>query len=188
MEGKNAFLIVDPQVDFCPGGALAVAGGNDIMPVINRLIKGKFRGKPVFVSREKHPPVTSHFKKWGPHCVDGTPGCEFHPQLDLPHDAIVVSKGMGADEDAYSAFDAITDAGQTLEQALRSCGITDLYVAGLATDYCVKATVLDALARGFRVTVILDAIAAVNIHPDDGRLAREEMFAHKAEFIESDKL
>ena len=188
MESKNAFLIVDPQVDFCPGGALAVPSGDTIMPVINRLIMGKLKSVPTFVSRDHHPAVTTHFDSWPVHCVVGTPGAEFHHDLDLPHDAVIISKGMGAEEDSYSAFDGISPNGSSLELELKSRGVTHLYVAGLATDYCVKATVLDALGRGFKVMVVLDACAAVNIHPDDGRLAREEMFAHKAELIESAKI
>src|SRR5215216_3660675 len=108
---SDALLLVDPQNDFCPGGSLAVPDGDHVMPVLNEWAVAAVRaGVPVFVSRDWHPPRTTHFKEfggvWPPHCIAGTRGAEFHPDLRLPKNAFVVSKGMGEAEDAYSAFQA----------------------------------------------------------------------------------
>lgn len=180
MRSDSALLIVDVQVDFCPGGALAVPEGDQIVPKLNDYIR-LFRSanRPILASRDWHPPETTHFRTqggpWPPHCIQGTPGAEFHPKLALPPDAIVVSKGMGADEDAYSAFQARDAQGRLLEGWLRALGVRHLYVGGLALDYCVKASALDAVAKGFRTTVLVDATRAVNIKPHDGELAIEEL-------------
>src|SRR5919108_1596063 len=109
MQGKDALVIVDPQIDFCPGGALAVVDGDKIIPVLNRYI-GKFRqaGMPIFATRDWHPEKTSHFTTgggpWPPHCIQGSKGAEFHPDLRLPPGTVMVSAGTGADEDGYSGF------------------------------------------------------------------------------------
>ena len=176
----SALLIVDVQNDFCPGGALAVPDGDRVIPVLNRAIE-RFSeaGLPVFASRDWHPPDTKHFKTrggpWPPHCVAGTPGAAFHPDLRLPPGATVVSKGQDRNDDGYSAFEATTDDGRTLADDLRERGVTDLYVGGLTTDYCVRATALDARAAGFRVTVLADAVAGID--EDDSRRALDEIRA-----------
>lgn len=178
---ETALLIVDPQNDFCPGGTLAVKDGDRIMPVLNRLIVEDFQSDPkrIFVSRDWHQPAAAHFKGWPVHCVQNTPGAEFHPDLILPDGVTVISKGMDPVGDAYSAFEGLTDAGIPLEQELRSRGITHLVIGGLATDYCVKATVLDA-RRWFRVTVIRDACRAVNKNRStDGEEAFSAMLRDK---------
>ncbi len=176
----SALLIVDVQNDFCPGGALAVPDGDRVIPVLNRAIE-RFSeaGLPVFASRDWHPPDTKHFRTrggpWPPHCVAGTPGAAFHPDLRLPPGATVVSKGQDRNDDGYSAFEATTDDGRTLADDLRERGVTDLYVGGLTTDYCVRATALDARAAGFRVTVLADAVAGID--EDDSRRALDEIRA-----------
>ena len=178
----DALLIVDPQNDFCPGGALGVASGDRIMSVLNAWAAAADAAQaPIFVSRDWHPARTTHFKEfggvWPPHCVMGTHGAEFHPDLHLPADACVVSKGMGEAEDAYSAFQARDESGTLLGALLQHAGIHRLYIGGLATDYCVQSSALDAVKAGYQVTVIADAIAAVNLQPDDGAHAVEAMRA-----------
>jgi nicotinamidase/pyrazinamidase len=178
----DALIVVDLQNDFCPGGALAVPEGDAVVPVVNRYLE-RFRaaGAPVFLTRDWHPPVTRHFQAyggvWPPHCVQGTRGAEFHPGLAPPAEAIVVSKGMDPDQDAYSAFQAEDGAGQPLPAALERKGVRRVYVGGLATDYCVRATALDAVRAGLEVVVLTDAIGAVDLQPGDGTRALEEMRA-----------
>jgi nicotinamidase/pyrazinamidase len=176
----DAVLLVDPQNDFCPGGSLAVAEGDRVMPVLNRWAAAAQRANvPVFVSRDWHPERTTHFQVhggvWPPHCVKGTRGADFHPDLSLPANAVVVSKGMGETEDAYSAFQARDDQGTLLADLLRERGVTHIYVMGLATDYCVKASAIDGVAAGFKVTVVEDGCRAVNLQPSDGAAAMEAM-------------
>lgn len=189
----DALVVVDVQNDFCPGGALAVPSGDRVVPVLNRYLQ-RFRElkAPIYVSRDWHPPVTRHFKAyggvWPPHCVQGTPGAEFHPALTLSSEAVVISKGMNPDEDAYSCFQAQDPEGSDFAVSLGERGVQRLFVGGLATDYCVKSTVLDALHEGFQVVVLQDAIAAVNVQPGDGERALEEMRAAGAAFVTLDDL
>ena len=182
----DGLLLVDPQNDFCPGGSLAVAEGDAVMPVLNEWITAAKRtGVPIFVSRDWHPVRTTHFKDyggvWPPHCVMGTRGAEFHPDLHLTSDAIVVSKGMGETEDAYSAFQARDASGTLLGALLDQRGVRHLYVAGLATDYCVKSSALDALNSHLGVTLVPEGMRAVNLQPTDGEQALAEMRARGAE-------
>ena len=164
--GHSALLLVDVQNDFCPGGALPVPNGDRVIPVLNALA-AQFAevGLPVFASRDWHPPDTTHFKSrggpWPPHCVAETPGAGFHPALQLPADTIVVSKGQDTRDDGYSAFEATSSDGRALADHLRERGITHLYVGGLATDYCVRASVLDARKAGLEVTVVAGGIAGI---------------------------
>jgi nicotinamidase/pyrazinamidase len=173
---------VDVQNDFCPGGALAVQNGDEVVPVLNRYT-GKFRltGLPIFATRDWHPAKTSHFKIyggiWPVHCVQGTHGAEFHPDLTLTKETIIVSAGMGSDEDGYSGFLGRDEAGRSLATLLRDRGVDRLYIGGLATDYCVKHTVLDGIRQGFQVVLIRDAVRGVNLNPQDSERAVEEMTA-----------
>jgi len=189
--GHSALLLVDVQNDFCPGGALAVPNGDRVIPVLNTLA-AQFAevGLPVFASRDWHPPDTTHFKSqggpWPPHCVAGTPGAAFHPALQLPADAIVVSKGQDKKDDGYSAFEGTTPEGRQLSDELRARNVTDLVVGGLATDYCVRASVLDACRAGFRVTVLTDAVAGIGA--DDSARALEEMKKAGARLVSSREL
>ena len=177
---RDALVVVDLQNDFCPGGALGVRGGDAIVPVMNRYLE-RFgdAGAPVFLTRDWHPPVTRHFKAfggvWPPHCVQGTRGADFHPGLASPAEAVVVSKGMHPDQDAYSAFQAEDRSARPFSAVLAERGVRRLYLGGLATDYCVRATVLDALREGLEVFVLADAIAAVELEPGDGARALDEM-------------
>ena len=178
----RALIVVDVQNDFCPGGALAVERGDEVVVPLNRLIKEFLeRGDPVYKSRDWHPARTKHFADyggtWPVHCVRDTPGAEFHEDLLDDPRVRVVSKGLG-DEDNYSAFD-----GTTLAEDLRRQGVREVWVGGLATDYCVKNTVLDALREGFRVRALSDAMRAVNLKPEDGESALAEMRAAGAEVV-----
>lgn len=173
-------LVVDVQNDFCPGGALPAPDGGRILSALNRhLAAARALGIPVYASRDWHPPITGHFKayggEWPPHCVQGTTGAQFHPGLMLPVDVVVISKGDNPDRPGYSAFEGRTPQGNTLLGDLQDHQIDSLYVAGIATEYCVKATVMDALAAGLRVTVLPDAVAAIDTHPGDADRALEEM-------------
>jgi nicotinamidase/pyrazinamidase len=179
----DALLIVDPQKDFCPGGSLAVPGGDEIVPVLNEWIEAaREAGCPIYVSRDWHPRRHASFRErggpWPPHCVQDTPGAEFHPGLAIPSGAVVVSKGTDPDRDAYSAFD-----GTGLAARLREAGVRRLWVGGLATDYCVRASVLDALREGFEVSVVRDAVRAVDVRPGDGEQALREMQAAGAQVV-----
>lgn len=177
---NTALLIIDVQNDFCPGGSLAVPGGDEVVAPLNALMV--FNPEmPVYLSRDWHPAETAHFVDgggtWPPHCVRDTTGSEFHPDLHVPEDAVVVSKGVDPVDDGYSAFDGLTSDGQALAEHLRAAGIERLLVGGLATDYCVQATVLDACEEGFRVTVLDDAIRGIDLAEGDVRKAMEAMVA-----------
>ena len=179
---KRALIVVDVQNDFCPGGSLAVERGDEVVAPLNRLIKEFLaRGEPVFKSRDWHPARTKHFAAyggtWPVHCVQNTRGAEFHPELLDDPRIQIISKGTG-DEDSYSAFD-----GTNLADLLRERGVTEVFVGGLATDYCVKNTVLDALREGFKVKALTEAMRAVNLQPGDDARALEEMRRAGAEVI-----
>ena len=179
-EPDSALVIVDVQNDFCPGGSLAVAGGDEVVPVMNRYAEAfAAAGRLVIADRDYHPGRTTHFVQfggaWPPHCVQGTPGAEYHPDLVLPSETVHVVKGMGAEEDAYSVFQGRDGDGRSFEALLAERSIRKLYVGGLATDYCVKHTVLDALKAGYEVVLLADGIRAVDVQPGDGERAIEEM-------------
>lgn len=167
----KALLIVDVQNDFCPGGALAVPEGDKVVSVINGLMD---HFEVIVASKDWHPPESVHFEKWPPHCVQNTSGAEFHPKLASKRIQQVFLKGTRNKDDGYSAFEATNE---DVERYLRSRGVSELYVAGLATDYCVKASALDAVTRHFKTYVVTDAVAAVDVQPGDGGKALEEMTA-----------
>ena len=152
--GNAALVLVDVQNDFCPGGALPVPDGDRVIPVLNRVIE-RFgtEGRPVYATRDWHPYDTTHFQAyggpWPRHCVAGTAGAELHPGLRVPPDATIISKGQARDDAGYSAFEGTTADGRDLASDLRRREISRIYVGGLATDYCVPATVLDARRAGF---------------------------------------
>ncbi len=165
----KALLVVDVQNDFCPGGSLAVPGGDKVVPVINELMK---QFPVVVASKDWHPRQTIHFQKWPVHCVHNTRGAEFHPALVSERIQQVFLKGTGNRDDGYSAYEATN---LDLKQFLVEHGVKELYVTGLATDYCVRASALDSVKHGFKTFVVTDAVAAVNVQPDDGAKALEEL-------------
>lgn len=183
---KRALIVVDVQNDFCPGGTLAVPHGDEVVAPLNRAIDEFLaRGEPVYKSRDWHPPTTKHFADyggvWPVHCVQNTKGAEFHPALRDDPRITVISKGLG-DTDCYSAFDE-TD----LLDQLRRENVEEVVVGGLATDYCVKSTVLDALKSGFKVKALRSAIRAVDVQQGDGERAIEEMRNAGAEIVSASK-
>ncbi len=185
MRKGDALIIVDVQNDFCPGGALPVAGGDKVVPALNGYIAlFREKGLPVYATRDLHPERTSHFRdyggQWPRHCVKGTKGAGFHPALRLPEDAVMVAKGEGADEDGYSGFQGRVNPCTRLADALRSSGVSRVFIGGLATDYCVKATVLDAVKEGFRAVLLLDAIRGVDARAGDSDRAIGEMVKNGA--------
>jgi len=171
----DALIVVDVQRDFLPGGALGVPAGDEVVEPLNRAIRAFERARlPVFYSRDWHPPEHCSFEAqggpWPPHCVAGTAGAGFAPGLRLPLDPLVISKATTRNRDAYSAFQ-----GTTLAKQLQAAGVRRVFVGGLATDYCVRATVLDARTHGFEVEVLGGAIRAVDVQPGDGQRALQEM-------------
>lgn len=188
MNKKSALVIVDLQNDFCPGGTLGVAGGDEIIPAINQAIDHfASRGMPVIASRDWHPEKTSHFVNfgglWPPHCIQGSTGASFHPMLRLPPEAIIISKGTDPAHDDYSAFHAKDREGRTLADILSLHGIANIHVCGLATDYCVKETVLEGKRRGFDITVFADAIKGVDLSSGASEKAIHEMIQAGAAFV-----
>ncbi|MDP2695976.1 MAG: isochorismatase family protein [bacterium] len=175
---KIALIVVDVQNDFCPGGALAVPDGDEVVTPLNKLIQhARVNGWLVVITRDWHPEETSHFDTWPVHCVRDTRGAEFHSQLDVAG-AWLVSKGIKPGEDAYSAFDGhALKTGQSLLRLLRDYELNCVYVGGLATDYCVKATAIDAVTHEFKTLLLADACRAMDIKPDDGADAIKDMQA-----------
>jgi nicotinamidase/pyrazinamidase len=174
-EKGDALLIVDLQRDFLPGGALGVREGDAVVPVMNHYIDMAVQGGvPVFASRDWHPRNHCSFVSrggiWPPHCVAESQGAEFAPGLKLPAEATIVSKATREDADAYSAF-----GGTDLDETLRSRGVRRLWIGGLATDYCVLATVLDARKAGYDVLFLEDASRAVEAKPGDQERAIGQM-------------
>jgi nicotinamidase/pyrazinamidase len=193
MKKNSALLVVDVQNDFCTDGALGVPDGDSIIPVLNRYIRLFSSGRlPVFASRDWHPKRTAHFKEfggpWPVHCVQDSPGARFHPVLRLPEGAIILSKGMDPDADNYSAFQAVDAKGTVFAGLLKKFFIKELFVGGLATDYCVRWTVLDALNFGLRVFLLMDAIRGVNVREKDSEAAIDEMVSLGAKKITIEKL
>ncbi len=181
LTGSDALIVVDMQKDFMPGGALPVPEGDSIIPTVNRYIEAfEKRGLPVFFTRDWHPENHISFKGyggvWPPHCVQNTEGAQFHDDLRIPLDnKFVISKGTSPDFDAYSGFQ-----GTALESLLRERGIKRIFVCGVATDYCVKNTVLGGLNLGFHTFVLLDGIKGVDVKPGDSQRAIEEMLSKGA--------
>ncbi len=171
----DALILVDVQHDFLPGGSLAVADGDAIIAPLNAMIEEFTRqGLPVVATRDWHPGNHISFAAqggpWPPHCVQGTHGAQFDPGLRIPEQAIIISKASDPAQDAYSGFQ-----GTDLDEQLRPLGVRRVFVGGLATDYCVLNTVLDARRLGYDVVLLADAVRAVNVQSEDGEAALAQM-------------
>jgi len=185
---SDALIVVDMQVDFMPGGALPVPGGDEVVDMVNEYVELFTRaGATVVFTRDWHPPNHVSFKTrggpWPPHCVQGTPGASFHPKLRVPTDALIVSKATDPDREAYSGFE-----GTELDAELRRRGVRRVFVCGVATDYCVKATALDAARLGYQVFLLADAVRGVNVPPNSVQRAIEEMLDAGVVLIEIGEL
>lgn len=183
VDEESALIVVDIQNDFTPGGALPVKGGDEVIGPMNAYIRlFKKKGRPIIFTRDWHPPNHVSFKDrggpWPPHCVQGTKGAEFHPALKLPDDAVIISKGFDPEKEAYSGF-----AGTNLSEVLKAMRIRKLFIGGLATDYCVKNTVIDALNEGFFVYFLSDASKGVDVSVGDSEKAMEEMVLSGARIV-----
>ncbi len=184
---KKALIVVDVQNDFCPGGSLAVAHGDEVVAPLNKLIREFLdRGEPVYKTRDWHPARTKHFSAyggvWPVHCVQNTRGAEFHPDLLDDPRINIISKGIDESADGYSGFD-----GTNLGELLRDEGVAEIWVGGLATDHCVKETVLDGVHQGFKVQALADSMRAVNVNADDGAKAIAQMRHAGAEIVGDQK-
>jgi nicotinamidase/pyrazinamidase len=180
LEQGDALIVVDVQIDFCPGGALPIERGDEVVPVLNRWIAAaSHAGVPVYASRDWHPAHHLSFREsggqWPPHCLQDSHGARFHPDLKLPASPVIVTKGVRFDRDQYSVFD---ETGLATE--LRARGVKRVWVGGLAQDVCVRATVLDARRLGFEAVVIRDGTRPVT--PVGGDEANEEMGRAGAHF------
>lgn len=202
--GKKALVVVDVQNDFLPGGALGVAHGDEIIPLINQLVKLPF--DLIVATKDFHPPHHQSFastweKKpketilvdglvqtlWPDHCVQGTYGAEFSSKLDTSHFEYVGLKGVDLREDSYSTFFDLHHKKRStgLDEFLRSKGVTDLYFCGLATDYCVLYSVLDARELGYNAYVLVDACRGIELHTGDIEAALTKMRSRGAKCITS---
>ena len=177
---NSAIIAVDIQNDFCPGGALPVPDGDAVVYSMNLYItKFSKMGLPVYFTRDWHPQNHISFKTnggiWPEHCVQETYGAELHKKLLIPSRAVIISKGISPDNDGYSGFEE-TD----LDKRLKAKNIRQLFIGGLATDYCVKSTVLDALHAGFDVVFLSDASKGVDVNTGASEQAIDEMLREGA--------
>lgn len=175
LQGADALLIADIQNDFLPGGALGITGAHGIIPTLQTYMQ-RFRARslPIFLTRDWHPPKHCSFREqggpWPVHCVAGSPGSLPPPGFEAPLSAVMIYKAIDAGEEAYSAFQ-----NTPLHRHLQAIGVRRLFIGGMATDYCVLNSVKDARSLGYDVCLLMDAIKAVNLQPQDGRRAEEEM-------------
>lgn len=179
----DALLVVDVQKDFLPGGSLAVSDGNAVIPVLNKYIQLFLNaGLPVFATRDWHPPDHSSFEQyggiWPSHCVAETDGAKFGKALQLTPETSIISKATTPEAEAFSGF-----SDTSLDKQLHETGVHQLFIGGLATDYCVLNTVKDALKLGYTVFLLEDGIRAVDIQPGDGEKAKNEMLQCGAKSI-----
>ncbi|MBS7655868.1 nicotinamidase [Candidatus Bathyarchaeota archaeon] len=175
IDRESALIIVDVQNDFLPEGALPVPKGDEVIPVLNKYINLFNKvGASIFATRDWHPLNHASFNTqggiWPPHCIQNTKGAEFPSSLKLPENAIVISKATNPNAEAYSGFE-----GTDLAIKLKKLGVKKVFIGGLATDYCVKNTVLDALKEGFKTFLLEDASRGVNLKPEDSKNAIKEM-------------
>ena len=180
LRGDDALIVVDVQRDFLPGGSLAIPAGDDVVVPLSAYIAAfDAHNLPIFLTRDWHPENHCSFRnaggRWPPHCVQGTPGAQWPAELKIPVHARIVSKGTDVSIDAYSGF-----TGTSLLTILQELGVRRLFIGGLATDYCVHDTVMDARQHGFEVVVLADAIRGVNAEPGDATRSIREMLSRGA--------
>ena len=193
MKSQKALLIIDLQNDFCPGGSLGVPQAEKIIPAVNKYLKLFKKNKlPIFATRDWHPPKTRHFKDfggaWPAHCIQNTRGAAFHPRLKLPKEAVLLYKGMDPQKDSYSAFQAEDTSGMDFLSLLKRLKISELYVGGLATDYCVRSSVIDALKQKFKVRLLMDAVRGVDFKKGDSEKVVKKMITLGAKAITLNKI
>ena len=193
LQKGDALSVTDMQNDFLPGGALAVPEGDKIIPYVNRAATlFKKNNLPIFFTRDWHPPDHCSFKDrggpWPPHCVQNTSGAEFSSKLNIPEGSIIISKGSDKNSEQYSTLEGRDSVGNTESSLMKKSGIRRMFIAGLATDYCVLNSVKDALAAGFEVYVLTDAVGAVDVKPGDGERALKEMAGAGAKITTSEEL
>ena len=175
LTSNDALLIADIQRDFLPGGALEIRGSGEILPVLSTyILRFHTRRLPIFLTRDWHPPNHCSFRDqggpWPVHCVAGTPGSLPPAGFETPASAVIIYKAIDPDREAYSAFYRTA-----LDRHLRALDVRRVFIGGLATDYCVMHTVTDALSLGYAVCLLLDGIKGVNVRPDDGLRAEQDM-------------
>jgi nicotinamidase/pyrazinamidase len=177
----DALIVVDMQNDFMPGGSLEVPNALAIIPNINRYIElFEKSGATTVFTRDWHPENHISFRSrggpWPPHCIQNTRGAEFHPALNIPKTAIVISKAFKEDEEAYSGFKGVElESSKDLNTVLRGRNIKRVFIAGVATEYCVKATALDAIELGYQVFLLTDAVKGINQPPSTENRAVEDL-------------
>ena len=189
----DALLVVDIQNCFLPGGSLGVAGGDEVVPPLNRAIMTFTRKRlPVFISRDWHPAnhcsFVEHGGPWPPHCVQNTEEAAFAANLQIPEGAVIISKATDPDVEEYSDMTGRDPEGNTFDGVLRKIGVRRIFIGGLATDYCVLYTVRNALELGYEVYVLIDGIRAVDVNPGDGEKAIKEMEERGAIMITTENL
>jgi len=177
---KKALIIIDVQKDFFRGGAAAVEGAESIVPMVKRYLEGFVKsGGLVYAVRELHPANNAHVKDSGdkrpPHCLTGTAGAEFHEDLKLPEETIIITRGQDHTAEFYSAFEGTDEEGRTLQESLIAKGVNHIYLAGIATEYAVKATALEGKEDGFFVTILIDVVKAINKKRGDYEFAIDDM-------------
>ncbi len=193
LQKGDALSVTDMQNDFLPGGALGVPDGDKIIPHVNRATAlFKKNNLPIFFTRDWHPPDHCSFKDqggpWPPHCVQNTSGADFSSKLNIPKGSNIISKGSEKNSEQYSTLGGWDADGNTENGLMKKSGIRRIFFAGLATDYCVLNSAKDALAEGYEVYVLTDAIRAVDVKPGDGERALEEMIRAGAKTITSKEL
>jgi len=193
LQKGDALSVTDMQNAFLPGGALGVPDGDKIIHYVNHAVAlFKKNNLPIFFTRDWHPPDHCSFKgqggPWPPHCIQNTSGADFSSELNIPEGSTIISKGFKKNSEQYSTLGGRDADGNTESILMKKLGIRRIFIAGLATDYCVLNSVKDALAEGYEVYVLTDAIRAVDVNPGDGERAIEEMRQAGAKTITSEDL
>lgn len=184
----SALIVVDMQNDFLPGGKLEVPNSDTIIPIINEYIKiFEKKGLPVVFTRDWHPENHLSFKEnggiWPKHCVQNTEGVQINKDIYIPNNSVIINKAFQSDMEAYSGFQN-TD----LDQKLKEMNVKNLFVCGVATDYCVLNTVLDAIKLNYKVYLLIDAIKGVDVNPNDSEEAIKKMISNGVELLVFDEI